>query len=70
MDVSLYSGAVTVAIHSHGRTDIYLDNDPTTGASGTSYNAVPFAVKQWAVLADMGFPYQKPASVRVHAPSH
>jgi hypothetical protein len=67
VDVSLYSGAVTVAIHSRGHTDIWLDTDPTADTS-TPYDAVPRAVKQWAVLADMGFPYQKPASVRVHAP--
>lgn len=63
--VDLYSGAVTVAIHSHGRTDIYLDKDPTVGSG---YAAVPRPVRQWAVLADMGFPYQQPASVQVHAP--
>lgn len=51
-----------------GHTDIYLDTDPTAGTPGDSYGAVPGAVKQWAVLADMGFPYQKPVSVRVHTP--
>jgi len=65
VSVNLYSGAVTVAIHSRGHTDIYLDQDPT---AGSGYAAVPGPVRQWAVLADMGFPYQQPASVRVHVP--
>lgn len=67
VDVNLYSGAVTVAIHSRGHTDIWLDKDPTA-ATPPPYSAVPGAVQQWAVLADMGFPYQQPASVRVHPP--
>ncbi|HEX5488561.1 MAG TPA: hypothetical protein VFX04_05380 [Rhodanobacteraceae bacterium] len=67
VDVNLYSGAVTFAIHSRGRTDIWLDQDPTALTS-PPYAAVPGAVKQWAVLADLGFPYQKPASVQVHPP--
>lgn len=70
VDVNLYSGAVTIALHSHGQTDIYLDADPTASTLGGLYGAVPGAVKQWAVLADLGFPYQKPAGVRVHAPPH
>ena len=68
VDLNLYSGAVTLAIHSRGRSDIYLDKNPTAGTIGGLYDAVPGAVQEWAIMADMGFPYQKPASVRVHPP--
>lgn len=63
LDLDLYSEALTVAIHARGRIDIYVDNRPTAPA----YRDLPDAVRQWAVLADMGFPYQRPASVQVHA---
>lgn len=66
VDVDLYSGAVTVGIHGRGRTDIYLDPRTAVSPHGDAYGAVSEAVRQWAVLADMGFPYQKPASVQVH----
>jgi len=68
IDVDLYSGAVTVAVHGRGRTDVYLGAGVAAHLPGDAYGAVPEAVKQWAVLADMGFPYQKPASVLVHPP--
>ena len=68
LDVNLYSGAVTIAIHGRGHVDIYLDEDPPA-PTPILYNAVPGAVRSWAVMADMGFPYQQPASVRLHRSS-
>lgn len=64
--VNLHSGAVSAAIHSGGRTDIYVINDPAAGAHGATYDDVPKVVKDWAVLADMGFPYQQPRTAHVH----
>jgi hypothetical protein len=64
VDVDLASGRVTVATHSHGVTDIYLDRG--AGAQRGSYADVPAAVRTWALLADMGFPYQQPRTVRIH----
>ncbi|HEX5463121.1 MAG TPA: hypothetical protein VFW88_00210 [Burkholderiales bacterium] len=68
VDLNLYSGAVTIGIHSRGRIDIWLDKAPATATQRSLYDEVPGAVRNWAVLADMGFPYQQPRSVRVHAP--
>lgn len=46
LDVSLYSGWITAAIHSGGHVHIYLDHDP---AFGGGYDvAVPQAVRNWA----------------------
>ena len=53
LDVNLYSGAVTVAILSRGQITIYMDQDPTAG-SGYD-NAVPTAVRWWAVMASNRF---------------
>lgn len=52
LDVALFSGAVTVAIHSGGHVSIYLDHDPATG--GGYDTAVPQAVRNWAAAFAVG----------------
>jgi hypothetical protein len=68
VDFNLYSGAVTLGIHSRGRIDIWPDNAAATTSQHSLYNRVPGAVRNWAILADMGFPYQQPRTVHMHAP--
>ena len=72
LDVDLASGTVIAAIHAGGRIDIYVLADPASGAP--RWDALPRAMREWAVRADMGFPKQqprnlaRPASVWLHAP--
>ncbi|TAN05224.1 MAG: hypothetical protein EPN38_11370 [Rhodanobacteraceae bacterium] len=71
LDVDLASGTVIAAIHAGGRIDIYVLAD--ANASRPDWNALPRALREWAVRADMGFPQQpprnlaEPRSVRLHA---
>ena len=73
-DVDLATGTVIAAIHSGGRIDIYLISDPTAGAAGATWAALPKTMREWAVKADSGFSDQhprnlaQPASVRFHVP--
>ncbi len=67
--VDLGSGNVVAAIHSHGHIDVYLIQDPATDASQGSWSDVPKLVRNWAVLADMGFPHQQPHNVHMHPPA-
>ena len=74
LDVDIASGTVTAAIHGGGRIDIYVIGDPAASMPDASWSALPRAVREWAVKADMGFPSQpprslaQPRSVRLHAP--
>ncbi len=61
LDVDLASGDVIAAIHGGGRIDIYLLAEPTPGAP--RWEALPRAMRAWAVKADMGFPSQPPRSL-------
>ncbi len=71
LDVDLASGTVIAAIHGGGRIDIYVLADAPTAPR---WDALPHAMRAWAVRADMGFPQQQPqdlaqpGSVRLHAP--
>lgn len=72
LDVDLASGTVLAAIHAGGRIDIYVLADPPT--TTPAWDALPSAMRAWAVRADMGFPRQpprrlaQPGSVHLHAP--
>ncbi|MGH8190904.1 MAG: hypothetical protein ACREP2_05605 [Rhodanobacteraceae bacterium] len=72
LDVDLASGDVIAAIHAGGRIDIYFLGD--VAADAARWDALPMAMREWAVKADMGFPSQpprsltQPRSVHFHVP--
>lgn len=65
----LATGTVTAAVHGRGSIDVYLIKDPASGPTKGSWSDVPAVVRDWAIMADMGFPSQQPRSVRLHPPA-
>lgn len=72
VDFDLASGTLIAAIHTRGRTDVYLITEAPSATP--DWQALPMTVQAWAVRADMGFPEQlppqlvQPRSVHLHAP--